>query len=245
VKLCAVVPVFNHAATAGEVIAHLARLGLPCILVDDGSDAAAAAILDQVAARSGASLLRHARNRGKGAAVLTGLRHASAGGFSHALQIDADGQLDPAEAPALILAATRDPQAVVTGYPVYEEAPPAARYYGRFLTHLWVRINTMSGHIRDSMCGFRVYPLATVLGLVDGQGVGERMDFDIEILVRLDWAGVRIVNVPVHVRYPAGGSSHFRLIADNALITAMHTRLFFGMLVRGARLLRRRLRSAS
>ena len=66
------------------------------------------------------------------------------------------------------------------------------------------------------------------------------MDFDVEILVRLHWRGLRIVSLPTKVRYPANGISHFKLVRDNALISWMHTKLFFGMLLRTPILLARK-----
>ncbi|MFV0276877.1 MAG: glycosyltransferase family 2 protein, partial [Parahaliea sp.] len=121
---------------------------------------------------------------------------------------------------------------------------PALRYYGRYLTHLWVWINTLSLEISDAMCGFRIYPLTATLAVVEGSATGNRMDFDPEIMVRLHWAGVQVVEHPTPVTYPRDGISHFRGLRDNALISWMHTRLFFGMLWRAPRLLARRWRSA-
>jgi glycosyltransferase involved in cell wall biosynthesis len=240
VKVCAVVPVYNHAARAARVVAALSDLALPCVVVDDGSEPAAAASLARLAATGRVEVVRHPQNLGKGAAVISGLRRAAELGFSHALQIDADEQHDVAEAPRLLAAAAAAPDAVVTGFPRYDGSVPRGRYYGRYATHVWVWINTLSRRIVDSMCGFRVYPIAPVLALLERERVGRRMDFDVEILVRLDWAGVRIINLPVTVRYPRGAVSHFRLWHDNALISVMHTRLFFGMLARLPRLVGRR-----
>ena len=86
--------------------------------------------------------------------------------------------------------------------------------------------------IRDSMCGFRVYPLAPVLKLIDEETVGRRMDFDPEIIVRLHWRGIGVHNLATPVRYPTDGVSHFDVWRDNVRISRMHTRLFFGMIAR-------------
>jgi hypothetical protein len=67
------------------------------------------------------------------------------------------------------------------------------------------------------------------------------MDFDPEVLVRLHWRGVEMVNVPTHVTYPRDGVSHFRYGFDNLLIVAMYARLFVGMLLRSPLLLWRKL----
>lgn len=58
---------------------------------------------------------------------------------------------------------------------------PKGRLYGRYLTHFWVWVETLSLDIRDSMCGFRIYPLAATEALLRSEALGERMDFDIEV----------------------------------------------------------------
>ena len=90
------------------------------------------------------------------------------------------------------------------------------------------------------MCGFRVYPLAATERLLCQQALTERMDFDIEILVKLYWQGVEILFQPTKVIYPEGGVSHFQAVADNVRITKLHTKLFFGMLKRLPWLLKRK-----
>ena len=141
------------------------------------------------------------------------------------------------------LTAYQSPGAVVVGHPVYDASVPAARYYGRYATHIWVWINTLSLRIRDSMCGFRVYPLAPLMALARKRMLGQRMNFDTDVLVRLYWDGLTMVNLPTRVGYPSDGVSHFQLWRDNVLITRMHTRLVFGMLWRAPRLLARHWRA--
>lgn len=240
-KPCIVVPVYNHEHAVTAVVQGLLRHGLHCILVDDGSAAPCARALDALALAEPTriTLLRHAVNQGKGAAVLSGFAEADRQGYSHLLQIDADGQHDGADVPRFLAQAQAHPAAVIAGCPVYDASVPAARLYGRYATHIWVWINTLSLQIKDSMCGFRVYPVAPVLALASGGALGRRMNFDTDILVRLYWAGLEVRNLPTRVAYPADGVSHFRLWRDNVLITRMHTQLFFGMLWRAPRLLAR------
>ena len=172
-----------------------------------------------------------------------GLRDV-ADGCSHALQIDADGQHDADDVPRFLAEAQAHPDAVVNGRPVYDESVPKGRLVGRYATHVWVWINTLSFDIADSMCGFRAYPLAATIAMLDRESVGLRMDFDIEIIVRLHWAGVPVRNLPTRVTYPLDGVSHFDLWRDNLRISKMHARLFFGMLWRAPRLLLRRIGGA-
>lgn len=225
-KPCILIPCYNHAGPLAAVLARLAEFKLPCLLVDDGSEPVAAAALDALAAQHPwVSLLRHSHNQGKGGAVMTGLRRAHELGFSHALQVDADGQHDLTDLPALLAEARQHPAALVSGRPLYDDSVPKGRLYGRYITHVWVWIETLSFAIKDSMCGFRVYPLASTCALLERVALGRRMDFDTEVMVRLHWAGVPMRFVPTRVIYPVDGRSHFRLFRDNLDISWMHTRL--------------------
>lgn len=238
---CAVIPVYEHAAPLAAVLKGLSPSGLVCILVDDGSGPACRAALEALAAEPGnrALLVRRERNGGKGAAVKDGLARAAREGYTHAVQVDADGQHDLGALPGLLAAAEREPAAMICGLPAYDGSVPGSRLYGRRLTNFWVAVNTLSRDIPDAMCGFRVYPLEPVQRVLGAARTGNRMDFDPEVLVRLKWAGLGFRFLPVPVRYPEGGVSHFRLGRDNLLISWMHTRLFFGMLVRAVPLLLR------
>lgn len=243
-SVCAVIPVYNHGAAITGVVQDVRSNGLICILVDDGSAAACAAVLDQLAAADPENvvLLRLATNLGKGGAVKAGLRKALELGFSHALQIDADGQHDAMAIPEFLRQVSAQPAALISGYPVYDASVPKGRLYARYLTHVWVWINTLSLSIKDSMCGFRIYPLLPTVQLLDDASLGNRMDFDVEIMVRLYWRGMNIVSVPTRVSYPSDGISHFRVLLDNVLISRMHALLFLGMLLRSPMLLWRNCR---
>jgi glycosyltransferase involved in cell wall biosynthesis len=231
-KVCLVIPVYNHAEALARLLDALRPHGLPCLLVDDAS--ADGAALERLARREAGwtTWLRHERNQGKGAAVMTGARAARDAGFTHILQIDADGQHEPADVPRFLAAAEAHPGAVVCGVPVYDENAPRSRRWGRWATTVWIWINTLSCEIKDGMCGFRLYPLEPLLELSESANLGRRMDFDPEVLVRLRWRGLPIVDLPTRVRYPSDGVSNFKLGLDNWLISRMHARLFFGMLGR-------------
>lgn len=242
-KPCIVIPVYNHEEPLPGLVGRLAGYGLPCFLIDDGSRESCAAVMRGLAdSHSWIRYVRREPNGGKGSAVKLGLRLARREGHTHVLQIDADGQHDPADAGKFLALAERRPEAVITGLPEFDESIPKGRYYGRYLTHVWVWINTLSPTIRDSMCGYRVYPLESCVELLDSRELGDRMDFDIEILVRLYWRSVPILSIPVRVRYPEDGISHFRHWEDNFRISRMHARLFFGMLRRAPGLLMRHFR---
>ncbi len=232
-KICAVIPSHNHYKSLAQVIMALRGHGLPVLIVDDGS---ASPAREAIAAchdpAHGIEVVRLDKNSGKGGAVAHGLRLAAERGFTHAVQVDADGQHDLTAIDRLVEAARKNPEALVSGLPVYDSTMPLSRRFSRWLTHVWVWVETLSTAIRDSMCGFRVYPVAQTLGVLDTESVGKRMDFDTEIMVRLAWRGAPVIHVPVAVTYPEGNTSNFHLWRDNWLITKMHTRLVFGMLAR-------------
>lgn len=236
-KPCALVPVYNHHAALPAIVAALQRDELAVILVDDGSDAETKDALRKLAAAD-VEVLTLPVNGGKGAAVMAGFARAVERGFSHAMQVDADGQHDLADVPALLALAEKEPGRLISGAPRYDASVPALRYYGRYLTHGLVWFETLSFSLVDSMCGFRVYPLAPVMALLRRMHIGRRMEFDTEIMVRLYWAGTGSLFLPTQVRYPEDGLSHFRMVKDNARMAWLHLRLGFGMLPRLPGLLR-------
>lgn len=240
---CVIIPCYNHGPMIGSVLARLAPFGLPVIMVDDGSDDDTRTQMEiEVARHANVTLVRLEQNSGKGAAVIRGLEAAAAAGYSHALQVDADGQHQIEDSPNMLAQARRYPSHLISGRPVYDASIPRSRLYGRYLTHVWVWIETLSLSLKDSMCGFRVYPVASTLRLVRECRLGRRMDFDTEVMVRLYWQGTPSRFVDTRVTYPADGLSHFDALRDNLRISWMHTRLFFGMLPRIPVLLLRRRR---
>jgi len=237
-KLCVIIPVYNHPQHIHSVIEGLGK-DLPCLIIDDGSDSPCHEVLEEIArSQPQVELLRLQQNQGKGVAVTTGLKHAYQQGFSHALQIDADGQHDTKDLSRFISLARNHPSAIIAGVRRYDEMP-AKRRYGRMLTDFWVWVNTVSFSIKDSMCGYRLYPLAETMPLILNTVVGRRMDFDTDILVRLYWRGVDVKQLQTQICYHHDSVSHFDLMQDNLRISKMHTRLFFGMLIRLPRLLAR------
>jgi predicted LPLAT superfamily acyltransferase len=240
-KLCAVVPTRNHYRALGTISGTLKDYGLIVFIIDDASDEPARGSIAALhAPAAGVEVIHLAKNQGKGGAVATGLRHAFGRGFTHAVQVDADGQHDLRSLTALVETALAQPGALVSGYPIFDSSIPYSRRVSRWLTHVWVWVETLSTTIRDSMCGFRVYPIAETLAVLDSETVGRRMDFDPEIMVRLFWRGVPVVQVPVTVTYPEANISNFHIFRDNMLITRMHTRLVLTMLGRLPSILRNR-----
>ena len=197
---CLLIPVYNHEGPLPAIVERLEPYKLPCILVDDGSDESCAGVVRGLADQyPWVRAIRLDANRGKGGAVKAGLLLARDLGYSHALQIDADGQHDLRDVGIFLATAQKNQEAVVAGQAVFDASVPRLRYYARYLTHAWVHINTLSLRIPDALCGYRVYPVDACAKLIESVRLDDRMAFDIEILVRLDWQGVPVMPIPTPV----------------------------------------------
>jgi len=232
-SLCIVVPHYNHESAFAAFLPKLASLDLPCIIVDDGSDEGSKSTLKK-ALRNHPEfvLIEHTINRGKGAAMWTGAHAARMAGYSHMLQIDADGQHDVADVSRFQQESEIYPRAIVSGAPQFDESAPKARVYGRKVTDFWVALETGSLKIKDSLCGFRIYPLAEFERVFDKYHIGKRMDFDTDVMVKSVWEQIEVRFIDTRVVYLENSVSHFHYWEDNWRLIWLHTRLMFGMLVR-------------
>jgi glycosyltransferase involved in cell wall biosynthesis len=240
-KLCALVPIYDHGATIEKVVADLPP-ELPCLIVDDGSGEATRAALRRLAlAHPHVEVIRRERNGGKGAALKTGYRRALERGFTHVVQLDADGQHCAADAPRFAAAMRAHPDALVLGVPVFDATAPRARIWARQLSRGLVWVACLSRAVPDPLCGFRGIPLRPVVALLDRvERTGDWMDFEPELAVRMVWEGAPIATLVTRVQYPAGGISHFSVARDYPRLAALYLRLLGGMVWRAPALLRRR-----
>jgi glycosyltransferase involved in cell wall biosynthesis len=240
------IPSYNPGPKVYDTVRDALRAWSPVWVVVDGStDGSGERLRALAASEPGLRVLLLPRNRGKGAAVLHGIREALEAGFTHALTMDSDGQHPAGKIPAFMQASQENPHAMVLGYPVFDESAPALRVQGRKISNGWANLETLWAGIGDSLYGFRVYPMAPLEQVMRGQAWMRRFDFDVEAVVRLSWRGVPPLNIPAPVRYfgtDEGGVSHFDYGRDNLLLTWMHARLFLEFLVRLPLLLVRRWR---
>ena len=240
------IPSYNTGAKVFETVRAARSQWDPVWVVVDGSTDGTAEELSRMAEDdSGLRVLVLPENRGKGSAVLHGLRQAEAQGFTHALTMDSDGQ-HPADLIRRFQRISQDnPDALVLGVPVFAADAPRLRVGGRKISNWWANLETLWGGIGDSLFGFRVYPIAALRDAMETNRWMRRFDFDPEAAVRLCWKGLRPINVPAPVRYfrpEEGGVSHFNYYRDNALLTWMHTRLMLGFVARLPLLTWRRMR---
>jgi glycosyltransferase involved in cell wall biosynthesis len=206
---CVIVPAFEASSTVGRVVDDVAAaLGVPLIVIDDGSTDATS----DVARSHGAFVVRHERNRGKGAALRTGLREAERQGFRVAVTVDADGQ-HPSQSARAVLDANDDPGTLVLGVrDLVRDGAPSSNRFGNRVSNAFLSLFA-GRRLRDTQCGLRRYPVTETLGL------GVRADgyaFEGEVILRAIAAEISVVQVPIDVLYPAPGRSrsHFRRIVD-------------------------------
>jgi glycosyltransferase involved in cell wall biosynthesis len=233
-----VAPTFNNARTLVDVVRGIRETGLPLIVVNDGSTDSTSSTLRDLGAAPGLRVEAHPANLGKGAALATAFSAAAEMGYSHAVSIDTDGQLDPASIPALVELARRHPRALILGARKWRipRCPPRS-VVGRAVSG--VAVWCQSGRwVSDTQCGLRVYPLDLVRHTRCGSG---RFAFETEIITRALWAGWPAIETPVECVYlPAGERvSHFRPWRDTLAGVALHVRLGLTALARTRRRARR------
>jgi glycosyltransferase involved in cell wall biosynthesis len=214
-RACVVVPAFDAARTVTSVLADLRR-EIPeidtLIVVDDGSSDGTG----RAAASAGAHLVSHEKNRGKGAALQSGLLAATSLGFDVALTVDADAQ-HPAPSARDVLLATGDPRALVLGIRnLLREGAPRANQASNAISNFF--LSRFAGRpFRDTQCGLRRYPVRETIAL---GATATGYDFEAEVLLRASAAGLPIVERDVRVLYPPPGErvTHFDSVRDPARI---------------------------
>lgn len=221
---CILIPTYDNPDTIRDVVRSVRTLCEDVVVVDDASGPANQREVEKLGEEGLALVTRRAKNGGKGAAVKTGFLFAREHGFTHAIQVDADGQHALPDIAKFLELAEARPEAAILGQPIFDETAPTHRMILRRVTIFWTRREVGDDRVGDPLCGFRGYPIEAAIATGT---IGDRMDFDPEIVVRLAWMGVPIVHVPTRVRYIAGGVSHWRAFEDNWLIAKMHTRLMW------------------
>lgn len=214
------------------------------VVVDGSTDGSAEWLAEEAGRDPGLRVIVLPQNQGKGSAVLHGITLAAQEGFTHALTMDSDGQHPEGLIPQFMTTSQAAPDAMVLGKPVFGAEAPLVRVMGRKLSNGWANLETLSFGIGDSLYGFRVYPIAPLVRVMQGTRFMRRFDFDPEAVVRLYWGGVRPINIDAPVRYftpQEGGVSHFNYVRDNLLLSGMHARLLAGFVLRLPLLLWRRL----
>ena len=214
-KIVALIPAFNEAATIREVAARTLAQLPNVIVVDDGSSDGTATALHGL----GVTLISNPANLGKGASLWRGFAVALAEGADAVVTLDGDAQHRPEDIPRLIAAWRAQPSRIVIGARLHErEKVPPLRYFGNRFANFWVA--WASGFpVRDSQSGFRIYPAGVLRRVQLSQA---RFAFESEILIEAGRAGVRTMAVAIPAIYPPHArASHYRSAVDTARIVRM------------------------
>lgn len=242
-KICLVIPCYRHADSLGSLLDKLIKYKLDIVIVDDGNSSEQKAVmtdavknfekkLSDIGCTSTVSIVTHEVNLGKGYAVASGIMSARAQGYTHVIQIDSDGQHNTDDINKILKLIDEHPDCVISGRPVYDSSAPKARVIGRKITNFFVHVETLSTKIADAMIGFRAYPVEATARVIEKYNLRSRMNFDIEILVRLYWEKVMPVFFDTRVIYNENGISNFSGFKDNVKLSLMHTKLCTIMIFR-------------
>jgi len=206
-RVVALIPALNEAATIAQVVAEIQPHVTGVVVVSDGSQDATS----DLARAAGATVLSHDDTRGKGQAVRTGLAHILASADAdYVLILDGDRQHLPAEAPRLIQAARSSGADLVVGERQFNrDAMPASRYYANVVGSRALS-SFMGSSVRDTQCGYRLFR-AAMLRRLPLRSTG--YDIETEMLVKVGRLGGRIVNVPITAVYN-GAPSKLRPVRD-------------------------------
>ncbi len=230
------IPSYNTGIKVLETVRAARQQWEPVWVVVDGSTDGTGDALQALAhADAGLKVMVLPENRGKGTAVLHGARAALTAGYTHMLTMDADGQHPAAQIPEFMRVSVERPGAQILGQPIFDASAPMVRVQGRKLCNAFAHLETLWAGIGDTLYGFRVYPIAPLVDIMNSRRWMRRFDFDPEAAIRLCWRGVLPVNLPSPVRYfrpEEGGVSHFNYLRDNVLLVSMHLRLLAECVVR-------------
>lgn len=217
-KTCVIIPTYNNARTLERVILGVLQFSEDIIVVNDGSNDNTGSILENY--QDTIEIISYERNKGKGFALRKGFRKAITLGFKHAITIDSDGQHFPEDLYHFSKAIEENPDKLIMGArDMKQESVPQKSSFGNRFSNFWYWINT-GYKLPDTQTGYRAYPLRKIKKM---RFWTRKFEFEIEVIVRLAWSGVKVISVPVKVAYEEDRVSHFRPGKDFFRISVLNT----------------------
>ncbi len=218
-KICVLIPTYNNAATLKKVIDGVLPFTQNIIVVNDGSTDGTAEILSHY---SEIKVLSYSRNVGKGWALRKGFHIALDLGYDYAISIDSDGQHFPDDLPAFIEKLESDgPSLIIGARNMNQSSVPGKSSFGHKFSNFWFQVET-GIKAPDTQSGYRLYPVNL---MKDMKFFTRKFEFEIEVLVRAAWKGIKIESVPVSVYYAPATErvTHFRPFKDFTRISILNT----------------------
>lgn len=223
-RCCVIIPTFNNDHALATVLDGVLQYLDDVIVVNDGCTDQTDAIL---AGYEQIRVIRVPDNRGKGWALRLGFGLACSMGFRYAITIDSDGQHFADDLPLFLEVIEQNPGALVLGARnMTQEEVPGSSNFGHKFSIFWFRIET-GINVPDVQTGYRLYPLESLEKIT--RVVSRKYEYEVEILVRLAWMGVKILSVPVRVYYAPREQrvTHFRKVRDFTRVSIANTILVF------------------
>ncbi len=214
-----VIPTYNNAETLAAVVADAKQYAENIIVVNDGSTDRTSDVLSSI---EDVTIITYPKNRGKGYALKLGLKRAHDLGFRYAITIDSDGQHYADDIPVFIDRIEQSPDTLLIGARnLTAENMPSKNTFANKFSNFWFRVET-GQKLADTQSGYRLYPLDKLQGI---KTITSRYEFEVEIIVRAAWRGVRVENVPIKVYYAPAEErvSHFRPLRDFTRISILNT----------------------
>ncbi len=218
-KCCVIIPTYNNAATIVQVINGVQEYTDQVIVINDGSTDETEKILSRF---DHLRIISYAKNKGKGYVLRKALRYAHEEGFKYGITIDSDGQHIPADLPVFLNKIKEEPDAIIIGSRnLNQENVPGKNSFANKFSNFWFYIET-GQKLPDTQSGFRAYPLSL---LYKRRFWGRKYEFEVEVLVRSAWKGIKTIPVPINVYYPPKTEriSHFRPFVDFFRISVLNT----------------------
>jgi glycosyltransferase involved in cell wall biosynthesis len=218
-KTCVLIPTYNNAGTLANVINSVLEYTDQVIVVNDGATDNTKEIL---ATYSHIHIVNNERNRGKGFALRTGIKEAAKLGYDYAISIDSDGQHYAYDLPKFLKRVAETPNVLIIGARnMNQENVPGKSSFGNRFSNFWFALET-GIKLPDTQSGYRLYP---VKELAKSIYFTRKYEFEIEVIVRAAWSGLKVISIPVSVYYPPADErvSHFRPFKDFTRISILNT----------------------
>jgi len=222
-SICVLVPTYNNGKTLSAIIDSILTYTSNIIVVDDGSTDNTKDILRKYPA---IEIISYEKNAGKGLALRKGFTKAIEKGYRYAITIDSDGQHRVDELPVFIEKAEKEPDTLIVGARnMSSEGIPAKSSFGHRFSNFWFTFET-GIDFPDTQSGYRLYPLELLKNM---KFYTVKYEFEIEILVRAVWKGIKINWAPIRVIYAPKEErvSHFRPFIDFGRVSVLNSLLVF------------------
>ncbi|MGM9814540.1 MAG: DUF2062 domain-containing protein [Candidatus Aphodosoma sp.] len=218
-NIVVVIPVYNNSRTIAKVIQDAKQYVDDVWVVNDGSTDSTLDILSTI---EGVHVLSYSENRGKGYALRLAIKETYNAGYRYMISMDADGQHFASDIPYFIEEIDKFPNSLIVGSRnLNADNMPGKNSFANKFSNFWYKVETFQ-KLSDTQSGFRLYPLSEIHNV---HFYTNRYEFEVEVLVRSAWRGVRVVNIPISVYYPPKEErvSHFKPAKDFTRISILNT----------------------